>query len=180
MRLVEDHFRRRHEQFAVKYGWEPISADGMEQDGYDRFSRCDYILLARHDGRVSAGCRLIWSTSVFPLPVATFLENPQTVPLGSVEISRMTSTPEATPYSLQFLGHLLGYLSERGVPGFYVTIRKRLLERYKHSGFDCYETLPGRALEKMSLTGNKEFFLPVWIGIKGYQQALGLLSRLCA
>lgn len=178
--LVEDHYRRRHEQFAIKYGWEEVRADGMEQDGYDRFGRCDYVLLANALGQVGAGCRLIWSTPTLDLPISKLLDNSQSVPLGSVEISRITGTPESAKHSLEFLGHLLTYLHERGVTGFYVTIRRRLLERYRHSGFDCYETLPGKALEKTSRTGNKEYFLPVWIGVKGYQQAFSILSHSCA
>ncbi|MFZ2187831.1 MAG: acyl-homoserine-lactone synthase [Candidatus Moraniibacteriota bacterium] len=177
--LVKDHYRRRHDVFAVQYGWEDIRADGMEQDGYDRFGHCDYVLLVRADGRVGAGCRLIWSTPASPLPIQEFLEDPSSVPTGSVEISRMTATPETARSSSRFLGYLLGYLAEREVSGFYVTIRKRLLEKYAHSGFNRYELLPGQAMEKTSRDGTRESFLPVRIGLEGEQQAISLLSRLC-
>jgi|GEM_PF-3369881 len=179
LRLVEDHYRQRHEKFAVKQGWEPISPDGMERDAYDRFGRCDYVLLVRTDGRVGAGCRLIWSTPALKLPVQEFLTDPETVPMGSVEVSRMTGSPETARYSNLLLGYLLGYLIEREVAGVYVTIRRRLLEKYEHSGFDCYERLPGKPMQKTNRNGTKELFHPVWIGFAGYQQAINLLSRLC-
>ncbi|MDP3957714.1 MAG: hypothetical protein Q8Q10_04405 [bacterium] len=92
----------------------------------------------------------------------------------------MTATPETARDSSRFLGYLLGYLDERGVSGVYVTIRKRLLEKYEHSGFNCYERLPGKPMEKTNRDGTRESFLPVWIGLAGYQQALRLLSKLCA
>jgi len=180
MNLVQEHFKRRHEQFAIKYGWEMIRENGMEQDAYDRNDQCDYVLLSDSYGKVIAGCRLIWSTPTTNLPISKFLENPHSIPIGSVEISRITGTPESAKHSLEFLGYLLSYLQNRQVAGFYVTIRKRLLERYHHSGFNCYEILPGKALEKISRTGRKEYFLPVWIGMKGYEQAFRILSHSCS
>jgi len=178
--LVNDYFRRRHDMFSVKFGWEPVRADGMESDGYDLFGRCDYILSARSDGKVGAGCRLIWHTPTptSRLPVQDFLNNPEEVKSNAVEISRMVSTPEASQNSKRFLWYLLGYLSEREVPGVYVTIRERLLKRYEHSGFYCYKRLPGKEKIKINRNGREEHFLPVWIDLDGYQEALKILSQL--
>jgi hypothetical protein len=180
-RFVEGHFRRRHELFAIKYGWEPISPDGMESDSYDRMGCCDYALLVRrHNGSVDAGCRLIRDRENMPLPIRGLLADPDSIPVGAVEISRLTGTPASARYSSRFLGYLFGYLDEIGVESVYVTIRERLLEKYEHSGFKCYERLAGKAMEKTNRDGTKEYFYPVWIGLAGYQQALHLLSRLCA
>lgn len=179
VRIVQDYCRRRHEIFSTQYGWEPTRPDGIEQDGYDRFGHCDYVLLVDTKGKVGAGCRLIWSTPATPLPIQKFLDDPSGIPAGSVEISRMVATSETARHSHHFLGYLLGYLSEHGVSSFYVTIRKRLLNKYAHSGFDCYEQLSGRPLEKTNLDGSKELFFPIRVGLDGYNQAESLLSRLC-
>lgn len=175
--LIESHFRRRHEQFAVKYGWEPITQSGMEYDSYDVNGHCDYALLIRRsDETVGAGCRLIRSKPGVSLPIQELLYAQESIPVGSIEISRMTNTSETAHSLYPFLGYLLGYLSKCGVTDVYMTIRKRLIEKFAHSGFDCYERLSGETMKKTNRNGKIEYFLPVRIGLTGYQQALRLLS----
>ncbi len=178
--LREGHFRRRHEQFAVKYGWEPIRDDGMEYDEYDINHHYDYILLVRHSV-VSAGCRLIRSDTGVKLPIQEFLLYPERVLLGSIEISRMTDPTENTGDSYAFLRHLLGYLDECGVSDVYVTIHERLLKKYARIGLIGHTRLPGKAMEKTSRDGIKEYFLPVLIDVRRCKESIDwLLSQRCA
>lgn len=180
--LREGHFRRRHEQFAVKYGWEAIREDGMESDDYDHQHHCDYVLLVRRNNKeVDAGCRLIRSDTGVRLPIQEFLLYPERVLLGSIEISRMTDPTENTGDSYAFLRHLLGYLDECGVSDVYVTIRERLLKKYARIGLIGHTHLPGKAMEKTSRDGIKEYFLPVLIDVRRYKESIDwLLSQRCA
>lgn len=170
--LIEDHFRRRHEQFAVKCGWEPTTSTGMEYDVYDSDGHCDYVFLVHQNNQiVSAGCRLIRSKPGVNLPIQKFLSNPESVPVGSIEISRMTSTPEVAHYS--FLKLLIGHLIDHdGISSAYVIMRKRLLQMYRRNGLTHIDRLPGMAMEKVSRDGRKENFLPVLLGLVGFQQSL--------
>lgn len=53
-------FRLRYETFRIRLGWDvPVTADGLETDGYDQLGQARYILARDPDGAIDACWRLL-------------------------------------------------------------------------------------------------------------------------